>query len=115
MSDLGKRIEAALAKIAQEDHEVAFAIHAALSTQEGRRAAGLPRKGRGRSLDLRDATIGSKRFEIAYEVASGKINKTYGIALMADLLRVEERTAKEYLDQILPAAKALFISLQLAK
>ena len=87
----------------------AIAIHAALSTKEGRRAAGLQPRLRGREFDPDDAIIGTDAFAAVVALVSGNVTEKKCM----DLIRVrvgtmatDDRTLRRYIAGIKPRAEA---------
>lgn len=97
--------------------EAAEAIHAALQTQQGRKAAGLPKRTRGLTYDPDKATIGTDEFEVVLKLVLGKIDMEQARVEVAHLLSLEmdHKTIDRYIHAIRPRAESFAAFLQQAK
>ena len=84
--------------------DAAASLHAALQTQQGRRAAGLKPRGRSKQYDPGKATLDTIPAGIAVRLALGEISRAQAVAALIGYLGgdADERTAEHYLDEILP-------------
>jgi hypothetical protein len=115
MTDLERKITAALEAIANGgDLETAQALQAALQTGQGRKAAGLPRRGRGKTYDPDKAAIDSIPFGAVLQFALGETTHEQTILALIAYMgeEMDSRTADIYLQAILPRAQkvAAFIA-----
>jgi hypothetical protein len=87
----------------------ASAIHAALQTQQGRKAAGLKPRGRSKQYDPAKAALSTIPASIALRLSLGEISRAQAIAALIGYLGgdADERTAGHYLDDISPRVEGI--------
>ena len=108
MDDIEAQINAALALMFESGHlDAGVAIHQALQTQQGRRAAGLPKRGRGKVNNADRVMVSDPVFTDAMRYAAGLISlETLEFAAMAHLgENVDSRTLRKFLKDLAPRAE----------
>lgn len=102
-----KTMQAALDTLLESGHqEAAMAIHAALQTQEGRRAAGLPRRGRGSVNNANQVMVHDAVFWVAVQYAAGALSRDDLVDSTLAYLgpNTDPRTVDKFIDQLMPRA-----------
>ena len=96
-----------------EARSAVVAIHAALQTSEGRRAAGLRPQGRGVSYDPDKAAIGSKPYAIVEMLVRGELSMQETLEKIIEYFGAEmsEPTARRYVNKIRLRVEALYATL----
>lgn len=103
-----KAMQAALDALLASGHsEAAMAIHAALQTQEGRRAAGLPRRGRGSVNNANQVMVHDAVFWVAVQHAAGAVSRDVlvGSALAYLGPNTDHRTVDKFISQLMARAE----------
>lgn len=107
---LKERLGAALKFLDDNGHgEAAIALHAAIGTKEGRRAAGLPPRKRGKEFDPDKVLMGDPAFTVAWRHAIGELDEAHAIDALRDIygLKLDQRTATAFLAALAIRARPL--------
>lgn len=89
--------------------EAVQGLHAALQTQQGRKAAGLPPRKRSKGYDTSRITLDRIPAGVAFRLAAQQIERAQALEELHAYLgsEADDRTVERYLDELLPRVQGV--------